>query len=362
MLLGPNEPNLFEIIEILKEGLVSYATGNPTDFNNDEYKRVRKILLSTDQLSNKLPEFIKQYRSLDEFWGYIKEVSSSYAGRRQFLGEVFNPLLDELETGNSTMTNDYSELEIIGSGGFGEVKRMRHDLLKMDFAFKFYSPIFANDDERNVERFFREAQILFKLFHQNIIKIYDVGLFGNRPFIRMELFNGKNLNKVLIEHGRFPIDKSLDLMNEIADALKHAHEIGIVHRDIRPSNIMIARPRQVRIIDFGLGIYLENEITTRLTRTGHNIAGGHYTAPELISNPKIIDPRTDIYSFGAVWYNLVTGHVPAGSRIRETLYSVEGINEEIAEIILKCLEDIGGRYQSMQELISALTVVRGTLF
>ncbi|MNE79821.1 Serine/threonine-protein kinase PknB [compost metagenome] len=125
---------------------------------------------------------------------------------------------------------------------------------------------------------------------------------------------------------------------------------------------MIARPRQVRVIDFGLGIYLENELTSRLTRTGHNIAGGHFTAPELISNPKLIDPRTDIYSLGAVWYNLITGSVPAGSKIRETLYSVEGMNEEVAEIILKCLEDIDGRYQSMQELILDLTKVKGDLF
>ncbi|GIP59103.1 MULTISPECIES: serine/threonine-protein kinase [Paenibacillus] len=362
MTFEQTEPTLFGVIESLKEGLVLYATGNSTEFNNDEYRRLRKILLSTEQLSNKLPEFIKQYRSLDEFWGYIKEVSGSYAGRRQYLGEVFNPLLDELETGNAAMANDYSELEVIGSGGFGEVKRMKHNLLKMDFAFKFFSPIFANDDERNLERFFREAQILFRLNHQNIIKIYDVGLLGNKPFIRMELFEGKNLNQVLKDHGRFPINKSIDLMIELADALRHAHEIGIVHRDIRPSNIMIARPRQVRVIDFGLGIYLENELTSRLTRTGHNIAGGHFTAPELINNPKLIDSRTDIYSLGAVWYNLITGSVPAGSKLKETLHSVEGMNDEIAEIILKCLEDIEGRYQSMQDLISALTKVKSDLF
>lgn len=362
MLYKLSEPTIFEMIESLKDGLVSYATGNSTDFNNDEYIRVRKILLSTEQLSDKVPDFIRKYRSLDEFWSYIKDVSRTYAGRRQYLGEVFNPLLDELENSNSRKTNDYSEMGVIGSGGFGVVKRMRHNLLSMDFAFKFYSPIYANDDERNLERFFREAQILFKLSHQNIIKIYDVGLFGNRPFIRMELFDGKNLNQVLMDYGIFPINKSIDLMNEIADALKHAHELGIVHRDIRPSNILIARPRQVRIIDFGLGIYLENELTSRLTRTGHNIAGGHYTAPELISNPKLIDPRTDIYSLGAVWYNLVTGQVPAGSRIRETLYSIEGMTEQIAEIILKCLEDIDGRYQSMEELVFALTEVKNALF
>ncbi|MFF2889242.1 serine/threonine-protein kinase [Paenibacillus sp. NPDC057967] len=362
MTIEQTEPTLFEVIESLKVGLVSYATGNSSELSNDEYYKLRKILLSAGQISNKLPEFIKQYRSLDEFWGYIKDVSGSYAGRRQYLGEVFNPLLDELEAGNTAMTNEYSELEVIGSGGFGEVKRMKHNLLKMDFAFKFFSPIFANEDERNLERFFREAQILFRLNHQSIIKVYDVGLIGSKPFIRMELFEGKNLNQVLKDHGRFPINRSIDLMIELADALSHAHEIGIVHRDIRPSNIMIARTRQVRVIDFGLGIYLENELTSRLTRSGHNIAGGHFTAPELISNPKLIDLRTDIYSLGAVWYHLITGNVPAGSKLKEALHSVEGMNEETAEIILRCLENIEGRYQSMQELTLALTKVKDNLF
>lgn len=356
------EHTLFEIIELLKEGLVSYATGNTAGIDNEEYKRLRKILLSTEQLSDKLPDFLKQYRSLDEFWAYIKDISASYAGRRQYLGEVFNPLLDELETDSAAMTNDYSELEVIGSGGFGEVKRMRHNLLRMDFAFKFFSPIFSNEDERNLERFFKEAQILFRLNHQNIIKVYDVGLLGSKPFIRMELFEGKSLNQVLKDHGKFPVNKSIDLMNALADALRYAHEVGIVHRDIRPSNIMVARPGKVRVIDFGLGIYLENELTSRLTKTGHNIAGGHFTAPELISNPKLIDPRTDIYSLGAVWYNILTGSIPVGRRMKETLLSIEGMNEDIAEVILKCLEDPEERFQSMNDLALAIAELNSDLF
>lgn len=352
--------NLFNIIERLKEGLIAYSTSSegPDNFNNEEYKQSRKILIGIDNISNKLPDFIKTYRSLDEFWGYIKEYSSTYAGRRQYLGEVFNPLLDELEKNDSLFINDYEEVCTIGAGGFGEVKRLRHKLLDVDFAFKFYSPIFSNEGDRDLERFFREAKILFKLFHPNIIKIYDIGLINGKPFIRMELFEGRNLNEVLRDFGKFPIDRSLLLIYEIAEALDYAHNIGVVHRDIRPSNIMIAKPRQVRIIDFGLGIFLENELISRLTRTGHNIAGGHFTAPELIKNPRLIDAKTDIYSLGAVWYNLVTGQVPAGSGISQTLMSINGIDKGITDIILRCLEDSDNRYQSIQDLLVDLKSIR----
>jgi serine/threonine protein kinase len=353
-----NQVNLFELVEYLKEGLLSFSTGEPTEFNDDEYKRIRKILLSSDTLNNMLPDFLKKYRSIGEFWDFIKQESGTYAGRRQLLGEVFNPILDFLEYNDSSIIMDYEDIERIGAGGFGEVRRFRHKLLQMDFAFKFYSPIFAEDGERNMERFFREAKILFKLTHPNIIKIYDVGIMSGKPFIRMELFEGKNLNEVLKDHGRFPVDKSLLLVHEIAEALKHAHSQGIVHRDIRPSNIMIAKPRQVRVIDFGLGIYLENELMSRLTRTGHSIAGGHFTAPELIANPRLIDPQTDIYSLGAVWYNLITGRAPAGSNIRQALYSHESITEDIADILLKCLEDSDSRYKNIDQVINEINKVK----
>ncbi|MDO0822530.1 serine/threonine protein kinase [Desulfosporosinus nitroreducens] len=357
-----DQENLFQLVEDLKDGLVGYSTDTKVDnFTDIEYRRIRKILLNADNLVDKVPEFVKKYRSMDEFWGFIKDEVATYAGRRKYLGEAFNPLLDYLEYNNSSVVMDYEDLGVIGAGGFGEVRRYRHKLLEIDFAIKLYSPIFPQDGDRNLERFFREAKILFKLSHPNIIRIYDVGILNGTPFIRMELFDGKDLNKVLKDYGRFPLDKALILIIEIAYALKHAHSLGIVHRDLRPSNIMIARPKQVRLIDFGLGIFLENELTSRLTKTGHNVAGGHYTAPELIENPRLIDPQTDIYSLGAVWFNLITGQTPAGSNIRQTLYSIEGITEDIAEIILKCLDDRTTRYKFIDDLLVELRSIKETI-
>jgi serine/threonine protein kinase len=344
------EEDLITTVEYFKEGLVAYSTGAETTFSSEDYKKIRKVLLNAKHLEALIPNFLKKYRNLEEFWGFIKTQSSTYAGRRQFLGEIFNPLIDYLETDNSEVISDYQEEGVIGAGGFGQVIKFRHNLLDMPFAFKFYSPIFSNDGERNLERFFKEAKILFKLLHPSIIQIYDVGLMNGKPYIRMEYFEGKNLNEVLKDRGRFPLDKAINIMKEVSNAIEYAHSIGVVHRDIRPSNIMIARPQQVRIIDFGLGILIENEITSRLTKTGQHIAGGHYTAPELLTNPKLIDPRTDIYSIGAVWYTLVTGQAPAGSSIRDVLLEVDGITQGYADIILKCLESISRRYYSVAEL------------
>ena len=229
----------------------------------------------------------------------------------------------------------------------------------MDFAVKVLSPLFSKGGEGHLERFFREARILFKLNHPNIIKVHDVGMHGRNPYIKMELFEGKDLNKVLREHGNLSKEKALVLIEEIGHALDYAHnEIQVVHRDLRPSNIMVARPNQFRIIDFGLGVFLENDLVSRITKTGVHIAGGHYTAPELLENPSMLDVRSDIYSVGAIWFTVLTGRPPAGSKIREDLLDLEEVNEEYAELIFRCLEGLENRYQNINELLNDINHLR----
>jgi serine/threonine-protein kinase len=342
--------DLFVIIERLKEGLIDYSTGS-SEFSNDEYRDLRKKVISVPELKELVPDFLIKYRNLNEFWGYIKNSFGTYADRRTYLGETFNPILDLLEREDVTFTSNYQVLDRIGAGGFGEVFRCKNKFLDVDFAIKFYSPIFYNGGEGHLERFFREARILFKLNHPNIIKVYDVGLMNRKPFIRMELFHGYNLNELLNKFGVITPEKALILIREISDALDFAHnEVGVVHRDLRPSNILVARPNQFRIIDFGLGIFLEEELVSRITRTGQNIAGGHWTAPELLIDPKILDPCTDIYSLGAIWFTLLAGNPPAGGDVREELQSLD-LDESYSEMILKCLKKRENRYQNINELI-----------
>lgn len=353
------EDDVIELIEEFKTALTDYSTGGTTDLTDQDYKRIRKIIIVMSNLQDLIPDFIYKYRNFNEFLGYIKEKYGSYAERRTYLAEVFNPMIDRLEEGNIDFYSNYQKEELIGAGGFGQVFKYKNKLINMDFAVKVLSPIFANGDEGNLERFFREARILFQLNHPNIIKVHDIGMIGRDPYIRMEYFEGKDLNSVLMECGVPSKEKALVLIEEVGGALNYAHnEVKVVHRDLRPSNIMVAKPNKFRIIDFGLDVFLENELVSRITRTGQNIVGGHYTAPELLEDPKRIDPRSDIYSLGAVWFTVLIGRPPAGSRIREQIMDIEGMSPEYAELILKCLDNIQDRFQNIEELLGAIKAYR----
>jgi len=203
--------------------------------------------------------------------------------------------------------------------------------------------------------------MLFKLNHPSIIKIYDAGLIGNRPFIRMEYFKGLNLNEVLIKHGILDKDLALTLIENVVDGLRYAHEeIGIIHRDLKPSNIMVAHPNQFRIIDFGLGIFVENELHSRLTKTGENVISGYFNAPELVGNPKLIDKRSDIYSIGAIWFNILLGIPPAGTSISEAINELPNMEPNYSNCISKCLAPIGNRYNNCEELLNDIRKLKNT--
>lgn len=355
-----SEDDVVSLVEYLKGSLIEYSTNGETDITDQEYNRIRKIIIGMPNIQDLVPDFLRNYRNLSEYWEFIKGYLGSYAERRMYLAEVLNPIIERLEDeGDFSFGNHYEKLELLGSGGFGEVFRYKNKLLGMDFAVKVLSPLFSKGGEGHLERFFREARILFKLNHPNIIKVHDVGMHGRNPYIKMELFEGKDLNKVLREHGNLSKEKALVLIEEIGHALDYAHnEIQVVHRDLRPSNIMVARPNQFRIIDFGLGVFLENDLVSRITKTGVHIAGGHYTAPELLENPSMLDVRSDIYSVGAIWFTVLTGRPPAGSKIREDLLDLEEVNEEYAELIFRCLEGLENRYQNINELLNDINHLR----
>ena len=356
----PENDDLAILVEQFKNGLTGYATGNQDDFENEEYKRVRKILLANSTISDLIPKFLKTCRNLNEFWAFIKAEFSTYAERRKFLSELFNPMIDRFEyeedKGALEFTVNYEEKEVIGQGGFGQVYKYEHKLLKLPFAVKVFAPAFYKGGDKELERFFQEAKMLFQLDHPSIIRIFDAGMIGKRPFIRMEYFEGLNLNQVLMQHGILNPDRTLTMIENLVDALNHAHEdVGIIHRDLKPSNIMVARPNKFRIIDFGLGIFIENELYSRFTKTGENIINGYFNAPELIKNPKLIDKRSDIYSIGAIWFTMLIGQPPAGTTISQQLRAIDGIEESYVQCIEKCLADIDTRYESCQDLLNDIS-------
>jgi serine/threonine protein kinase len=219
---------------------------------------------------------------------------------------------------------------------------------------KLFAPIYDGLEGHHMERFFREARILFSLNHPNIIRVFDVGLYQGRPFIRMELFDGETLNDVLKTRGRISSKSALAIVGRIAEGLDHAHKKGVIHRDLKPSNVMIAKPKQLRILDFGLGVFVEDDIVSRITKTGDSVVGGYYTAPELLQDPKLLDPRVDIYSLGAIWFNLLTGRAPVGVDVVEALDAEVELWQDEREALLKCLRPSNRRHASTRDLLAAL--------
>lgn len=343
-------------LEHFRMDLTSFATGKDSgDLNDKLYSEIRKMILSNKQLESIVPEYIKKCRNLNDFWQFIKVKYSTYQDRRVYLAETFSPIIDYFEnySDSSNLSTEYIEGDRIGGGGFGEVYKYRHKLLDMDFAIKFFSPLFPTEPEKDQIRFFQEAKILFELNHENIIRVYDVGILNNKPYIRMEYFNGTNLNDVLQNYGVLDGKKAATLIFNVSKAMEYAHE-RVVHRDLKPSNIMVAKPNRFKIIDFGLGIYREKQLYSRLTSFGKGVAGSLYTAPELIKNPKLIDKRSDIYSIGAIWYEMLVGRPPSGAQMKENLLMVDGIDEKYSKILFKCLNDIDNRYSNLTELLFEL--------
>jgi eukaryotic-like serine/threonine-protein kinase len=340
--IPPSDDILLQI-EQFKMGLISRATGGSIEAA--EYARLRKIVLGLPGIENIVPRFLKLCRTPDEFWAWIKVQAPTYAERKVIIGDALNPILEmlEYETGEGALDfkKNYEEKEIIGNGGFGLVYLFEHRLLKLPFAVKIFAPAFYEGGEEELERFFQEARMLFQLDHPSIIKVYDAGLIGKRPFIRMEYFKGRNLNQILGEHGSINPERALIMMKNLISAMRHAHEdLGIIHRDLKPSNVMAAHPGQFRIIDFGLGIFIENDLHSRLTKTGESVISGYYNAPELVANPKLIDKRSDIYSLGAIWFTMLTGQPPAGTSIKESLSKIKGLNTAYQTCVARCLTDI----------------------
>ena len=354
--LPPSDDVVLQL-EQFKMSLMARATGS--DIDAGEYIQSRKLLLGLPKIENSIPRFIRLCRTPDEFWQWIKGEADNYADRRTIISEGLNPVLEIIEydsaEGSLEFQKNYEQKEVIGSGGFGLVYLYEHKLLKLPFAVKMFAPAFYEGGGKELERFFQESRMLFELFHPSIIKVYDAGMIGQRPFIRMEYFNGKNLNEILDKSGIISLEKALTMMKSLVSAMRHAHEdVGIVHRDLKPSNIMAAKPDQFRVIDFGLGIFIENELHSRLTKTGEAAAGGYYTAPELVKDPYLIDKRSDIYSLGAIWYSMIVGQPPAGSNIIELLKQVKGIDSAYVECISRCLANLDSRTVSCAVLLEEM--------
>ena len=351
--------NVLDLIDEFKSGLLSQATDG--NLSEPDYKRMRESLFSIPEIQEHIPQIIKSNRSSSDFRRYMQTKSDTYKGRREIIDNEMNTLSEFVEFSEDldpfSGIKEYTKCERIGKGGFGEVFRYHNDFLDMDFAVKIYQPMFVSDDEKveGEKRFFREAKILFSLNHENIVRIYDAGRIEGSPFIRMELIDGKSLDKYCDEYGQLDYNSALLAILQILRGLEYAHNENIIHRDLKPSNIIVTKDvtkQTYKIIDFGVSAFLNSELYTKLTKTGEQIAGGQFIDPLLGNDPQLRDVRSDIYSVGAILYYMICGRTPAGSDFIEMLHKTSpDVSSKLESIITKSLSsDIQKRYSSCSEM------------
>jgi len=200
----------------------------------------------------------------------------------------------------------YELEELVGRGGMSSVYRAHDRLLERDVALKVLHEQFAADTDY-VERFRREARSVAQLSHPNIVTVIDRGDEGDRQFIVFEYIDGENLKSLIEREGPLPEDQAVRLTLQIARALGFAHEHGLVHRDVKPQNVLLNGDGQAKVTDFGIARSLD--VKGGLTQTGTVLGTSDYIAPEQARGSRV-DAQSDIYSLGAVLYELLTGEVP----------------------------------------------------
>jgi hypothetical protein len=200
----------------------------------------------------------------------------------------------------------YEIEELVGTGGMSSVYRARDTVLERWVALKVLHEHFSVDPEY-VERFRREARAIARLNHPNIVTVIDRGEFGDRQFIVFEHVPGENLKEVVEREGPLPVPQALALTYQIARGLAFAHEHGVVHRDVKPQNVLLDESGTAKVTDFGIARSLDP--SEELTQTGTLLGTSDYIAPEQASGQPV-DARTDQYSLGVLLYELLTGEVP----------------------------------------------------
>ena len=265
--------------------------------------------------------------------------------------------------------NRYKIEEKLGGGGMSVVWKAYDLVLDRSVALKVLRPEMS-DDEEFIGRFRREAQSVASLSHPNIVNIYDVGEDGGLYFIIMELVDGETLRDKLRAEGRLPVDEALRIAQQICEALAHAHARRIIHRDIKPQNILITKQGDVKVADFGIARALGGVSTTSRDVV---VGSAPYISPEQAKNGTV-SARSDLYSLGVVMYEMLTGKPPfAGdSPVAVALQHVQGqvpslreknpdIPEAVEAVIMKALaKDPDDRFASATDMLKAIVALRTT--
>ncbi|WP_455211191.1 HEAT repeat domain-containing protein [Kaarinaea lacus] len=269
-----------------------------------------------------------------------------------------------LET-DDTFTDRYRVIKQVGKGAFGVVVLVEDTVVKDQFILKFLSPHVAAD-ENAVQRFTHELRYARKVTHENVIRIYDFITHGNNYAISMEYFPSHSLTYNIARYRKLDVPRGINILRQICDGMAAAQAVHVVHRDLKPGNILINKNGRVKIVDFGLAA-AASKAGSRLTKTGILVGTPTYMAPEQVRG-KTIDSRTDIYALGVIMYEMFTGSPPytGEDSVGIMFQHVEGnptppreLNDdvpiELQKIILKAMAvKPDDRYQTFNELKTAL--------
>src|SRR6516225_2698381 len=263
----------------------------------------------------------------------------------------------------------YKVLERIGSGGMGSVYLCEHKLMRRRVAVKVL-PTAKAEDTSSLERFYREARAVAALDHVNIVRAYDIDQDDKLHFLVMEYVDGSSLQEMVKRGGPMDPIRAAHYIRQAAHGLQHAHETaGLVHRDIKPGNILVDRSGIVKVLDMGLARFFHDEEDILTKKYDENVLGtADYLAPEQALDSHGVDIRADIYSLGATFYFCLTGRTPfAEGTIAQKLIwhqtrqpkAIRGLRTEVPDEVVAIVDkmmakEAGQRYQTPKEVMEAL--------
>ena len=309
-------------------------------------------------MANKCPKCHSENPETKQFCADCGTQLPPIQGRPPVMTETLHTPVRELTTG-STFAGRYQVIEELGHGGMGRVYKVHDTEIKEKVALKLLRPEITLDKEA-VERFSNELKLARKISHRNVCRMFDLGRAEGTTFITMEFVPGEDLKSFIHRSKQLSIGTAISIAKHVCEGLEEAHRLGVIHRDLKPGNIMIDKDGDAKIMDFGIARSLSGR---GITGAGVMIGTPEYMSPEQVEG-KEVDQKSDIYSLGIILFEMVTGRLPfAGDTPLSVAHKQKyeapedpkkmnaQVSDDLARVILKCLAKDGDkRFQSAAEL------------